>query len=536
MLSILTFVLHLPLLSIALSTDLVPRADPPKLDDVLDKFPQHELAKTGNAGRCIHTRWPEEVVVRFNNTDANLVFVIESALGAVLCFVPSGDLARMSLELPTAKMDYKKLFSDRLLGERGDLTEAMTQITDWRDEIQEDARPKLLVFDIQILAPDVETRQDREPLVQKMASELEKNLQTTLKPKESQTNWKMPIYWLEKEKAGWVVLWKYTQGEENTHYAKLWMTGASDKQDEPIAKIQFGKTIGYSDPQCGSWSAFGEAQITYGGEESATSEGTGKPTLKELKSAPDGTYAKDPKWMKYNDKAASITCEQVIKSPSHPTLLGYVNEMEDLSPVFLIQTLRSLIMCYIPNPLYDDVSTTWSRLHDGRVKKDKPTESDYTSKRDALLKPLEGELGKLVQTDDDAILGCQFSAIHINPNVITDLNKDLLQGATEILKKMKGTDKNLEIAGFTTLRGHLHRGFHEEYLYNLMWHIPTEDTLWIWTMKGKPQGTGALGELGIRVSPASEKSKSPIAKVDYRMKSPAYTWYLSPNLKAPQDA
>lgn len=536
MLSFLALLLHHPLLSSAfpteLPTGLAPRDNTLSLDQVLEKTPQYTFWNTGTdgQGQCDAIRWVSlESVLAFHRAD--VVILLETMMGAILCFIPSSDLEKMAPETPSKDPNYQDLFYDRLLGKDGHLMKSMRQMIAWQAEANSDhLPPPFIVFDMQIAAPDVTTFPVRADVVQRMASDLQDKLKANLDVYHPQPDWRIPIYWLKEGSENTIALYKYHKETEG-HFARLWITGAFGAEHHHVADISLEKPTPYSDPNCFHWVQFEVAKIHYRVEglyhvkgkplEPAQEDPDKRPDLPQLYTQQDRRYAQNAKWAEYNPHATKIKCDGVPLSP-YGSLLGHIMpRATGASSLLMVQTSAFSIICQIPLQDWEDITVLWSK-YQNRGSYAEVTEDVYNSERDVLLQNLKLALNEVVKDVADlSVFGAQIMVVHTAKSATTSLfMNNLVPELTTILQEAGRADPMdcaLAVKDFLFPIHSVRNSIAEDYMYNVMWQPPLSTDVWIWR-QGRHQNA-------IRVGPANGQSKLPAAKLDLIARPPSYEYY-----------
>lgn len=282
----LAFTLHLPLLFIAFSAAVNPRDDWP----ILSTFDPGPSVVTGPNKQCIAAPWYSASNMLTHNYEnaADMIILIETTLGAVLCFVPRSDLDKM-LPGPIDESKYKELYHDRLIGKGGLLTERMLDLVRWTTDGEfkdKCAAPHMVVIDVQIAAPAHDDSFDHHILIRRMALDLRDIFKAALekppglpdselppsmlymegweKPSYMR-DWKMPFYMLDSQGSGEVTIGKYATADSQG--AAVWMTEM--QKEKPLLNVELIAPTKYlipgASPQ-GPWLAFEGGVPDYLGE------------------------------------------------------------------------------------------------------------------------------------------------------------------------------------------------------------------------------------------------------------------------------
>lgn len=538
----LAMMVQLPFLSIATPTtpailieSLFTEPTPP-LHEVLEIHPDHHqiLTKTPGGRQCISVRWePVQGVLSFDNSHgANLIIIIETNQGVVLCFVPSSDMEKIMPAKTIKQPEYQSLFADRLLRTMRDLIVIIIDIENLDLELNRLASEgtytpasPLRVFSIQVASPR-KTRSSftRSRLVDQMVSDLKSKVQATLNPLDVEPDFEIRGFTYDPKNAGTVAIWKYLSGDKS-HKAKIWITGAYEARSEPIAGIYLDMRAEAPDQEQRLWSTFGAQSIKYRLPGTILPHASKHPSNLEevalldlckenVNSEERLKWAKQTKWTKYDDTATDIHCDQVPWEKDG-SLLCYINEKT--SPVLMIQTVTAAIMCYLPIQQWTTVAKEWRTYRRSRQKK-RPSSTDYDNELELLLRSLQPKLEGLRKEPNipDGILGAQFTVgytlndINLKPLV----NNVLLDMRNILLKAMEGpTNFHIAVDPYLyTLEGlkKADKKIREpasDFRYSAMWLPPlaeavTPNEVSIWTM-----GRGGKGW-------TSKKGKRPSVKLD----------------------
>lgn len=518
----LAFLLHLPLLCVASPTELARRdGDTPELSLVLMRNCPHDtLSKTGNE-QCISVRWhPVESTLSLkNNKDGNVIILIETVMGVVLCFVPSKDVNEMMPKKTIEDAKYRTLYTDRLLGAQGQLIRKMHEQVQWHTEGSQTAPclPPFMIFDIQMAAPGQKSTKalHHKDLIRKMASDLKDSLRGALEPSRALDDWEIPIFLFDKRYDNTVAMWKTLQEpslESNerdvVHVAKVWITGAYDSTKKPLIDMKLNFPLGYPDADHPRWQTFGEAEIDYQKASSEPKQAT-RTLLEQLYAERNSpANAEERHWMVYNNDATEVQCSHLPWS-DRGTLLGYINTAA--SPLLMIQTSTAAIMCYFPNPEWQKVVDK-GKEYFRQIKSKELYLSGYRLVRDALLDSLEEELKKVGEGLN--ILDSQFVVVSSKGSRNTFIKPMLKEFLTEMSKVLEAVAGDSEKSEFSVKPYLLEDknvrvyGPMSEARYNVMWLKPSAISdlitrkVWIWKM-----GVGVTGQ-------RNSDGKSPLAKLD----------------------
>lgn len=250
--------LSLPLPAIALPTDLAPRdKSNPSLPEVLQVHPHYTLSNTGDEAQCIAVPWHSiDTTTSFDNRDNNVVILIESTTGLVLCFIPKVDLDEMwyTKGWKVNDIKYEEIYLEGLLGADGELFEQIHQLLSWQIEaLKTHKLPPFKVLGIQIAAARGKASSvDKVQLIRGMAGDLKILLNHALNPDKfrhlvapgvqligDQPDWKVTVYPVIGKSAGTIAIWKSsvehtideTLGSFLFHSARIWISGVQDQND-----------------------------------------------------------------------------------------------------------------------------------------------------------------------------------------------------------------------------------------------------------------------------------------------------------------